>query len=652
MNRLVEYIIEAKDRTAAGIQSAMAKVKQFGDSVSSAVSKIGSKLNGSNIDEKFIRTTAVLDSVGRALDRMGVSGEQFNDVYDTLERRLNSFNQTGKGAAELMEHFRRSMEDVGMSAKQIDNGIAMLKRNMVGVGTSGSDVAKDLKSGFRGVHSVISALQGNTMAAGRAFTWLLGHIKGLKVSASALSAISIGVFALTEVVSKAVSWWKEKKRKMEEIQQMRFENTLRAYGEAQKEVNRELKQGNREIENEVARKKLLIETNSRLMQQELEMARVKALEGTSGAERDAVNRDFDAQAAALKARTEIEKAQVEAAGQTATAELLGKLKARLEPQKAKMEEELKTLEKEIAEKDKEGEKLSKIPDINVSSMYFEPAPWTEEDAKNKFENWKAEDEEYKKLKEKRDRLKSQYDGIVDDIEDFADRKHKAELKAQSLQSDAQNTEAEYNISVWKEEEQALHDFYEDMEEAAENANRELERQARERARVEMELRREALRDAQQNVAELVQSQRAAYAQLSDAQNKVKEAWGFYKDSGSMQSYIAEQTREMEARKQYEKDIAALERGSWSDELTTAKRLNRRGETDKLEEMFAKWRSGSFGLSVEQEATMRVAVAKDEEKQAQKALEEISEQMSEAMAHFEHISEAIANIEGLLEEGGE
>ena len=120
----------------------------------------------------------------------------------------------------------------------------------------------------------------------------------------------------------------------------------------------------------------------------------------------------------------------------------------------------------------------------------------------------------------------------------------------------------------------------------------------------------------------------------------------------MQSYIAEQTREMEARKQYEKDIAALERGSWSDELTTAKRLNRRGETDKLEEMFAKWRSGSFGLSVEQEATMRVAVAKDEEKQAQKALEEISEQMSEAMAHFEHISEAIANIEGLLEEGGE
>ena len=120
----------------------------------------------------------------------------------------------------------------------------------------------------------------------------------------------------------------------------------------------------------------------------------------------------------------------------------------------------------------------------------------------------------------------------------------------------------------------------------------------------------------------------------------------------MQAHIDEQTKEIAARQKYEKDVKALERGSWSDELATAKRLNRRGETDKLEEMFAKWRSGSFGLSVEQEATMRVAVAKDEEKQAQKALEEIRDQMNEATAHFEHISETIDSIEGLLEEGGE
>ena len=182
--------------------------------------------------------------------------------------------------------------------------------------------------------------------------------------------------------------------------------------------------------------------------------------------------------------------------------------------------------------------------------------------------------------------------------------------------------------------------------------KEVESEARERARVQKELYREAAQEYKATLRDLNDAERTATADLKAAEKNVEEAWGFYKDTGKMQAHIDEQTKEIAARQKYEKDVKALERGSWSDELATAKRLNRRGETDKLEEMFAKWRSGSFGLSLEQEATMRVAVAKDEEKQAQKALEEIRDQMNEATAHFEHIAEAIDNIEGLLEEGGE
>ena len=653
MNRIIEYIIQAKDRTSAALQSALNRVKHFGETVTDTMGKVGKAIGTSGWnEEKFINTRRVLDTVAKSLEELGIDGEEFSDTMDTLEKHLDRVNKNGGDTTALFAHFKASMSELGLSTKQINDGLEMLKRNLVGAGTSGAAAGKALRTDMSTAHMMLGALNGNVYSLGRAFTFLLGKIKALKISVSTLSLISVATVALSEVISKAVTWWEKKKEAMEKVQQLRFEDTLAKYSREQSEVNKEIKRGISYIDSETERKKRLIQHNAKLIEQQIEINRLEALKGTTGAERDQINTDFDAERDLLKAKTTIQTAEVEAIGQANIDAMLAKAQERLKPIKERLEKQLREAAEKVAKEEERGRKIAAVPDITVASQYLGPSPWTEEDKKNKFETWQAEDENYRKLRDKRDRLQKEFDGILEDLKDFEERRTKAQDKIESLKFDIEETAADSEIDALKAEEEAAHDYYKEMERLEKERTKEAEREARERARVQKELYREAAQEYKATLRELDDAERTATANLKAAEKNVEEAWGFYKDSGKMQAHIDEQTKEIAARQKYEKDVKALERGSWSDELATAKRLNRRGETDKLEEMFAKWRSGSFGLSVEQEATMRVAVAKDEEKQAQKALEEIRDQMNEATAHFEHISEAIDNIEGLLEEGGE
>lgn len=653
MNRIIEYIIQAKDRTSAALQSALNRVKHFGETVTGTMGKVGKAIGTSGWnEEKFINTSRVLDTVAISLEKLGIDGEEFSETMDTLEKHLDRVNKNGGDTTALFAHFKASMSELGLSTKQINDGLAMMKRNLVGAGESGAKAGKAIRTDMRTAHMMLGAMNGNVYSLGSAFTLLLGKIKALKISVSTLSLISVAIVAMTEVISKCVNWWEKKKEAMEKVQQLRFEDTLAKYSREQSEVNKEIKRGISYIDSETERKKRLIQHNAKLIEQQIEMNRLEALKGTTGAERDQINKDYDAERDLLKAKTTIQTAEVEAIGQANIDAMLKKAQERLAPIKERLEKQLREAAEKVAKEEERGRKIAAVPDITIADQYLGPSPWTEEDKKNKFETWKAEDENYRKLRDKRDRLQKEYDGILEDLKDFAERRTKAQDKIESLKFDIEETAADSEIDALKAEEEAAHDYYKEMERLEKERTKEAEREARERARVQKELYREAAQEYKATLRELDDAERAANANLRAAEKNVEEAWGFYKDSGKMQAHIDEQTKEIAARQKYEKDVKALERGSWSDELATAKRLNRRGETDKLEEMFAKWRSGSFGLSVEQEATMRVAVAKDEEKQAQKALEEIRDQMNEATAHFEHISEAIDNIEGLLEEGGE
>ena len=618
MTNVLEYWIRAKDATSEAIQSAIDRVKRLSSQVNASMEKVKKAFQKpSEASERFIKTTAVLDSVGRALDKCGIEGQQFNDVYDTLEKRLNDFNRTGEGAAELFEHFRHSMADAGMSAKQIDNGIAMLKRNMVSMGESGKDVAKTIRTDFRGIHAATQALTGNVHAAGLAFTWLLGHIKKLNLSANALNGISIGVFALTELVSKAVGWWKEKRQRLEEIQNLKFEDTLKDVADAQKDVNRELRNEERRISDNVEMKKALIEQNRKLMEQEIELARVESLRGKTGAERDAINKDFDAQRAELKARTDIEKAQAELEGQNATAEMLDRLRKKLEPQKAKMEAQLKALDEQVKAKEAEAKKdIAKK--TTASDQTFTTAYGTfnytrklnEEEQAKAFAEWSAEDEGYRNLREKRDRLKEQYDGILDDLDEFARKRVKAASKGIQLENDIGNIQTDYELDIWRSQEEEMNAYYEEMAWYEEEAAREAERNAEKQRRLERQFHNERLREAQDEINETKRQEGEAERRLSAAQSQVKEAWGWYRDKSQMKAQIDEFKAQQAAETQWAKDF------------------------EKLKSRRRDWRDIEFGqLSAEEEAVRQVALAKEEEAAAQEALNELvkqGEQQTEAL----------------------
>ena len=323
-NNVLEYWIRARDATSAVLKAATQKVEQFGNRIKQTFSGVAKESGAERLAESVIHTEHALDKLGMGLDRIGVEGEQFRDCMDVMERAMNDLNRGNIKAADLFEITKLSMADVGMTAKQVEQTLQMLKSCMVqDVSVSGKDVARGLRTDFRGVHGIVSALNGNVFALGRSFTWLLGHIKKLNLSAAMLSGIGIAVYAVTEAVSKCVSWWREKKKKLEEIKALRFEETLKRYSEVQKEVSQAVSDYNDKLDREIERKRKLIEQNERLKAQEIERLRIAELASAkSNNERDAINRDYDAQQAQNKAEAAIAKSRLEIdTGNSATADI-------------------------------------------------------------------------------------------------------------------------------------------------------------------------------------------------------------------------------------------------------------------------------------------------------------------------------------------
>ena len=184
---------------------------------------------------------------------------------------------------------------------------------------------------------------------------------------------------------------------MEKIQELRFEDTLKQYSKEQSEVNKEMKRTIYGIDMEVERKKLLIRNNAKLIEQQIEMNRLAALQGTTGAERDAINKDFDSQQSQLKAKTAIQLAEVEAAGQADIDAELAKLEVKLAPIEKKKRAQSKELDDEV--KRQEEEKRKDLASERVLSQYFisgggvieNRGVYSQEEQQDRFVIWQAED---------------------------------------------------------------------------------------------------------------------------------------------------------------------------------------------------------------------------------------------------------------------
>ena len=178
---------------------------------------------------------------------------------------------------------------------------------------------------------------------------------------------------------------------------------------------------------------------------------------------------------------------------------------------------------------------------------------------------------------------------ADAIEAAAEAEEKARQAAEEAERAKQKAA--------EEEERRQKNLAEEQRRRMEELERERERLAEKAYRKEVELARGALAESQK-------TQGDAQSRLADARSQVARAWGWYRNQDSMQAHIDDILAQREAEKQWEKDFEKL-------------KSRARGNYD--------WRTVDVGkLSAHDEAVRQVALAKEEEAAAQKALDEIAE----------------------------
>lgn len=190
---------------------------------------------------------------------------------------------------------------------------------------------------------------------------------------------------------------------------------------------------------------------------------------------------------------------------------------------------------------------------------------------------------------------------------FAEIKKRLEEERKKKEEEKAAKEAEKH---WKAYEREMEKALREEERAREAAEREA---ARERDR----LWKAHIRQAETDLNALQTEQSNAEAALAAAQDKVRQAWGWYRDKDSLKAQIEEEKAEAAAQKQFEKDF------------------------EKLKGRRRDWRTAD-NLSLDEEAVRRVGVALEEERAALQYAKETAENTKELATTLEQLLEMKEN----------
>lgn len=196
--------------------------------------------------------------------------------------------------------------------------------------------------------------------------------------------------------------------------------------------------------------------------------------------------------------------------------------------------------------------------------------------------------------------------------DKAKREAEEEERINKSLADAQRKQDAKRAEELKKAEEAA------AKKRAEEDAKNREKEEAERQRIEDKLARERerkhqkeIRDKEKDLTRLNNIQAKAQQDLSEAQNKVREAWGWYRDKDKFKEQLKEEKAEAAAQKQFDKDFA------------------------KLKDRRRDWRTAD-NLSLDDEAVRRVGLAREAEAEAQKRLDEIAENTRELADKIEEL----------------
>jgi tape measure domain-containing protein len=193
---------------------------------------------------------------------------------------------------------------------------------------------------------------------------------------------------------------------------------------------------------------------------------------------------------------------------------------------------------------------------------------------------------------------------------LAEARKKEEEKIAAKKAEAEKKAAEEAEKARKKaEEEAIRL----AEKEAEAKQRLLEKLEREREIAEERLHQKNLSRLQEELSVAQGQSNDAHGRLMEARSRLSQAWGWYRDPTSMQAYIDEQIAQKEAEGRFAQDF------------------------QKLKDRRRDWRSVEIGkLSAHEEAVRQVALAKEAEAQAKKDLAAIAKNTQDLAAKLDEL----------------
>ena len=486
----------------------------------------------------------------------------------------------------------------------VESAKATVEEGAKAAAKSTDKVAKDFKAGFSPMSAITAALSGNFQALGQQMAGLVTRLKGVHMSMMQFSLYAALVMALVKAVSSLVDHFDKAAQRTEKINLDNAATTLETMKKDSADFAASM---------ERARK----ETDAIFEAQNREVSSLEALT-------KAYNEFAKAQELAL-AKTDKERKDIETRYKSTEAHNAREISAeqrRLE--REKLDEDIKRMKEELVEA--EGSKDEYMAQAEDAVRRASSAGNKAKGGIGFWNWWKTNGDVLRdgnlgnseRWNDTADRAlaeaKKADERIADlklKIEDAEDRRAALDVKEETAQlADAAQLQTELN-EAWAEVDEEEKKEIEEIKEKAIEAAEEVKSAQLAAAKAVQDTRMRDLREA-------TAAETAAQQRLAAAKQAVDRAWGWYRDKDSLRAQLEEEKADAAAQAQFEKDF------------------------DKLK-FRRDWREAK-DLSLDQEAVRRVALAREEEASAQRAVAETAENTRRA-------AEALEVIESAFEDGG-
>ena len=491
---------------------------------------------------------------------------------------------------------------------------------------SSKKAGEAFKGKFNPMSAVLAGISGNTEALSQQMLGLASRIKGVHMTMMKFALYA----ALVMAIVKAVKFLAEKFR------EARYESEKLTLEKAQGAIeNLNAEQAKLNAQYDEAR------TKTKAIQDNI-LNELSATEKLTNA-----RREYLKQLELSLAKTDEEKAAIERRHTAETAQDRGKAeKARIAAQREKLQKDIESWESQISSHQdtivnlKDAKKRagkvhasaqSKVKDRGAGTVIAGALGFdTGLDDDIEMLNSSAEamqsatssiNENHEKIKELRASIGAARESLnslakADESIDLAMKSEelKAERAEKEAKEEAKKKEEAEKAAAKKIADQKAADEKKAAEKKAADAKKAAEDEAKAIEAAQLKANRRVMEERKSQLATLTEQESQAAARVAAAQSKVAEAWGWYRDKSKMAAQLKEEKAEAEAQKQFEKDFEDLK---WRRDWRTAK-----------------------DLSVDQEAVRRVALAKEEETAAQKALAETAKSTAQAAASLAEIEKVI------------